>query len=130
MRYDLNGDQKVDLDEITLVMKREIGPQPTTSSDNDFDPIFEWIDDNGDNKLSWMEFKSCWTPLYTSWDYRMLASTFENADFDGDRTLSYNEAYAEYEAQKALDRKFAAVDENGDGKIDMSEWSNKLIFMA
>lgn len=44
--------------------------------------------------------------------------------------MSFNEAFAEYEAQTTLDRKFAAVDENGDGKIDMSEWSNKLIFMA
>ena len=60
----------------------------------------------------------------------MLQSTFKNADFDQDGELTFNEAYAEYEAQTKLDRKFAAVDENGDGKIDISEWSNKLIFMA
>ena len=111
-------------------MKREFGDQATSLSDDNFNAIFNWIDDDGDEKLSWTEFKSCWTPLYDSWNYRMLTSTFKNADFDGDSLLSYSEAFAEYEAQTALDRKFAAVDENHDGKIDMSEWSNKLIFMA
>ena len=64
-------------------MKREIGPQATSLSDDNFAAIFNWIsEEDGDEMISWTEFKSCWTPLYDSWDYRMLKSTFKNADFD------------------------------------------------
>ena len=52
-------------------------------SDDNFAAIFNWIsEEDGDEMISWTEFKSCWTPLYDSWDYRMLTSTFKNADFD------------------------------------------------
>ena len=72
-RYDLNGDNKIDSDEVHLVVKREYGPEPDWSDfETEFDTSYNWIDDNGDSKLSWYEFKSCWTPLYRDWDYRML----------------------------------------------------------
>lgn len=67
----------MDFDELTLVMKRELGAQPISLSDDNFASIFSWIaEDDGDEMISWREFKSCWTPLYDSWDYRMLKSTF------------------------------------------------------
>ena len=129
-RYDLNGDSKIDHDEAYLVTKRKDGPQPSSLGDENFESIFNWIDDDGNSKLSWSEFKSCWDPLYSDWDYRMLTSTFKNADFDNDAELDYSEAYAEYEAQSTLDRKFNVVDANDDGKIEMKEWSNNLLFMS
>ena len=69
LEMDLDGDQKIDYDEAYLVSKRKYGPQPTYDN---FDAIFEWMDDDNSNSLSWREFKSCWTALWASWDYQML----------------------------------------------------------
>ena len=96
---DLNEDQKIDWDEAYLVSKRKYGPQPTVIGDDGFGAYFKWIDDDDDEKLSWREFRSCWDPLYSDWDYHMLESTFKNADFDDSGYLDYNEALDEYQSQ-------------------------------
>lgn len=79
-KFDLDGIGKFNYEAAYLVNKRIYGPQPNGLGDENFDIYFNWIDDDGDGKLSWREFKSCWQPLFKGWTLQDLKDIFEFAD--------------------------------------------------
>ena len=128
----MDGNGKLDFDEVKLVETRTYGPQPTSiSGEANFDTTFKWIDDDGSGTISWREFKSCWHALYKDWSYQDLLDVFRFADYDQDGAVTYNEALDEYEARSAFDRKFSLAELwEKDGRIGMHEWSANPLFVS
>ena len=87
------------------------------------------MDYDGNNEISWTEFKAAWMALFEHWSYRELEKVFEFADENHDGVLSFAECDAEKYAQDNFSHKFSAVDQDHDDALSLSEWEANLLWI-
>lgn len=126
---DLNGDGKLQKDEIKKGYKQYFGRELTQ---DELDDMFAQVDADGSGEIEYSEFVVATLNEKNLLSNNKLQTAFKMFDKDGGGTISIDEIKQVLSFGQNLDEEVVAqiikqVDENGDGEISYDEFAQMML---